>query len=240
MVFVARFTKGRHKSSPRLSFVTYIKARTHLAFWAERSYRLRGLPSPQKSTLYNQLTEVMHLSARKYNISVQGVLNRTSVGLAELRQLIDHDMISTPSIELAECHHLAWCIGRICSVRPGSIGPPRKADPEKFQFLRWRDITITRLPQKGMFMVDINFRNLKTNTVDPDKAATRANPIKELNCRVMPPKDQEGLIFSIPHRLLTIALRRDLLLDIASLNALIDGDKYNIMVRKSTTSVLPY
>jgi hypothetical protein len=94
--------------------------------------------------------------------------------------------------------------------------------------------------KKGIFMVDINFRNLKTNTVDPDKAATRANPIKELNCRVMPPKDQEGLIFSIPHRLLTIALRRDLLLDIASLNALIDGDKYNIMVRKSTTSVLPY
>lgn len=45
------------------------------------------------------------------------------VGLEELRQLIDHELISNRCAELSEEHQLAWCIGRVTAVRPGSIGP---------------------------------------------------------------------------------------------------------------------
>ncbi|KAL0470454.1 hypothetical protein QR685DRAFT_571571 [Neurospora intermedia] len=44
------------------------------------------------------------------------------VGLPELRMLIDHDILHTGSQEVAEVHHLAWALGRICALRPGSIG----------------------------------------------------------------------------------------------------------------------
>jgi hypothetical protein len=67
----------------------------------------------------------MRKAAQQYRLSLVGDVNRTQVGLAELRQLIDMDMVSTPSIEVAEGHHLAWCIGRVCSARPGSIAPSR-------------------------------------------------------------------------------------------------------------------
>jgi hypothetical protein len=189
LIFVARFTKGRHKTSPRLSYFTYVKARTHLLFCAERSYCLRIVPSPPRARLYNQMTEAMQAAARKFGLTLQGVLNRTFVDLDELRLLIDHELVSTPCIELSECHQLAWCLGRTCAVRPGSLGTPRRGvDSAKLQFLAWRDITITRIPNKpGMFMADIRFRNLKTNTVDLERASRLSHPNKVIECRVLPP-----------------------------------------------------
>ncbi|KAK3490488.1 uncharacterized protein B0T23DRAFT_443464 [Neurospora hispaniola] len=44
------------------------------------------------------------------------------VGLPELRMLIDYDILHPGSHEVAEVHHLAWALGRIYALRPGSIG----------------------------------------------------------------------------------------------------------------------
>jgi hypothetical protein len=79
-----------------------------------------------------------------------------------------------------------------------------------------------------MFMVDIVFRNLKTNTVDMERASTLSMPSKTLECRLMPPKITDNLIFSIPHRLLVIALRRGLLVGISTTDELLNGSQYNI------------
>jgi len=179
------------------------------------------------------------MAARKYNLSLHGVLNRTHVGLAELRQLIDQDMVSTPRIELAEQHQLAWCIGRVCAVRPGSIGRPEKGSaPGRLQFLAWRDVTITRsLDEPGMFIVKLVFRNAKGGNVDLQKASETNVNKKPLECVIMPPKNQHNLIFSIAHRLLIIALRRDLIVGIKTIDELLEGHQYNILVRKSMPSI---
>jgi hypothetical protein len=141
------------------------------------------------------------------------------------------DMVSTPSIEVAEGHHLAWCIGRVCSVRPGSIAPSRLGGKtEKKLFLTWRDIVLTRGDKKGNCRVEITFRSLKTTLEDPDTALNTNKRQESLQCNVMPPQATETLIFSIPHRLLVIALRRGILAGIDSLDSLFDGDRLNIIV----------
>jgi hypothetical protein len=172
VIFVARYAKGRSKNNADVSYRGLVKYRATMIFWARRSHSTRELPQIPGATLYNQITEAMRKAAQQYRLSLVGDVNRTQVGLAELRQLIDMDMVSTPSIEVAEGHHLAWCIiGRVCSVRPGSIAPSRLGGKtEKKLFLTWRDIVLTRGDKKGNFRVEITFRSLKTTLEDPDTA----------------------------------------------------------------------
>ena len=230
-MFIALRAKGRAKESVRISYRTLVGYRTAMIFWARRSHSLRELPAIPPSTLFNKLTEAIRHAAAHYGLTVTGPINRTHVGLAELRQMIDFDTINTPSIEVAEGHQLAWCIARVCSIRPGSIGPSKSSKNEKKLFLSWRDITLTRGAQKGQFEATIVFRSLKTNRADPESAlAPAVAGNKQLRCKVMPPQLVENLVFSIPHRLLVIALRRGYLDGIDSLDELLDGDKMNILV----------
>lgn len=174
----------------------------------------------------------MQAASRKYGLNVHRHTDRTYVGLAELRQLIDYDMMSTPSIEVAEGHHLAWCLGRVCSVRPGSIGPSKNSDKLKTgMYLTWRDLTFTRGAKEGEFRVDIVFRSLKTNFEDPASAPSNKSPqSRQLKCVVMSPQSIENLLFSIPHRLLVIALRRGILDGIENLDQLFESDLQHIQV----------
>lgn len=50
------------------------------------------------------------------------------IGLPELRMLIDYDILHPGSHEVAEVHRLAWALGRICALRPGSVGWSRIQD----------------------------------------------------------------------------------------------------------------
>lgn len=80
-------------------------------------------------------------------------------------------------------------------------------------------------------MADIRFRNLKTNTVDLERASRLSHPNKVIECRVLPPENQENLTFSLPHRLLIIAIRRGILAAVNTVDELLNGDQYNIAVR---------
>ncbi|RSL42177.1 hypothetical protein CEP53_012340 [Fusarium sp. AF-6] len=72
-------------------------------------------------------------------------------------------LINTPSIAVAENHHLPWCIGRIYAVRPGSLG---KSEHKKHQRLG------SALFDIG---VKVTFRNLKTNSGEPGRSSLKGN-----------------------------------------------------------------
>ncbi|KAM0200381.1 hypothetical protein ACHAPI_002806 [Fusarium lateritium] len=161
-------------------------------------------------------------------------MEMSKVGLAELRQLIDIDMITTPEISVAELHHLAWCIGRVCAVRPGSLARSdhRKADAIDKPFLTWGDIELSRDSEDGKFTAKITIRNLKTNYEDPEKARKKGSAPSKLKCIIKSPQITSNLIFSVPHRLLIIAIRRGILDGIETLDQLLSSELQYITIRQ--------
>jgi hypothetical protein len=154
---------------------------------------------------------------------------KTYLGFTEIRQLIENDMMRTASIEVAEQHHLAWCLARYLALRPGSIGAESYSGPNNKRHdahLTWRDLDIQRDgTEKGRFKVIITIRFWKQSR-DPD--AARVEP---KTYTIVSPPNPDQIIFSVPHRLLVIALRRGLLVDYTNINDLFAGDKLNILVR---------
>lgn len=145
-------------------------------------------------------------------------------------------MISSPSIEVAECHHLAWCIGRICAVRPGSLARSdnKPVDSPQKPFLTWNDIELSRDESNGKFSARLYFRNLKTNYEDPQKSMGKTAQASALTCIIKSPQNTENIVFSVPHRLLTIAIRRGILDGIETLDQLFSSTAKYISVRDTT------
>ena len=85
-MFIAIRAKGREKESVRISYRTLVAYRTAMIFWARRSHSLRELLAIPSLTLFNKLTEAIRHAAAYYGLIVTGLINRTHVGLAELRQ----------------------------------------------------------------------------------------------------------------------------------------------------------
>lgn len=102
-------------------------------------------------------------------------------------------------------------------------------------FLTWRDIKLLRGSEPGKFQARITFRNLKTNFADPEKAKEKGNLKSTLQCVISSPRQVDNLVFSVPHRLLTIALRRGLLDGIATIDELIKGDQHYLIVSNPST-----
>lgn len=78
------------------------------------------LPLPRSRTS----TWVIQLLAKKYGVDDRGTRPKSYLGIPELCQLLDVDMQSTPCIEYAESHHLAWLISRVTACHPSALGPP--------------------------------------------------------------------------------------------------------------------
>jgi len=76
---------------------------------------------------------------------------KTWLGLAELRQLLDHEAIHNRCIELSEEHQVLWCIGRFTALRPGSLCPSNKYGRTKP--LTWRNFSFAYGKEPGMFDV---------------------------------------------------------------------------------------
>ncbi|KAF5012448.1 hypothetical protein FDECE_1500 [Fusarium decemcellulare] len=120
------------------------------------------------------MTEMMRLLHKWFHLRTQNHanLNRTQVGTWELLQMMDTNIRETACIKLAECHHLAWVLGRIAALRPGSLAQPRTSRTDaRLPYLVWGDIIIERTEEKGKFIVQLTIRNLKTNAPDPEKAS---------------------------------------------------------------------
>lgn len=105
-------------------------------------------------------------------------------------------MSDTKCIELAEMHHLAWCIGQVYAIRLGSLGynPKNKNSIPHKKFLTWRDVEIFRGTSDGEFVADFTFRILKTNLEDPERANENDRPPRPLQCGVLSPKNNNNNI----------------------------------------------
>ena len=151
-------------------------------------------------------------------------------GKAELQIMIDDDM-SQPivKIQYVEQQHLAWIFGCICGIRPGSLGTH---DSDESQYLRWKDITIRREITsdghfEGRFSACISFKCLKSRNI----RVHRPNRYQQLRLTVRSARSPDHIPFSLPHRLLTILIRRGLLRDISSVEELFNNELMNVAIK---------
>lgn len=234
-----------HADQPQPSFITYafkqaaprsraadtIQVRTlcqyrdSLLFWGSWHYKKRGVAFPA-ARMFNEMVQSM-----RYVASVHGspMLRQEKpwLGLAELRQLLDHEAITNRCIELSEEHQLLWCIGRVTALRPGSLCPSgRYARTEP---LKWRSLVFTRGDEPGQWhcrltLDHIDIKRKQDRVTAPDEVSNQ--PVV-LNLTSPEP---QNLVFSPAHRLLVIALRRRLLKNIATLDDLFNSPFHEIRV----------
>jgi len=223
------YKKARPRSratGEHIEYQTLSQYRDSIIFWVPRMYADRGITPPNSSELHAEMTKMMRLVITKYPGAAKQTKEKTWLGLAELRQLLDYEMLNNRCIENSEQHQVAWLIGRTTAVRPGTLC---RIKDNRNEVLKWKHLEFTR-EGDGRFMVIINFVNIAIkNSNDPEKS-TRIS----FKCRIKAPT-AENMIFSIPHRLLVIALRRKAVLGvdaegIDAIDDVLSGDLYNIRI----------
>lgn len=172
----------------RISFKGYVKYRAALMFWTYRTRAMHNFKSElPRTTLYNNLSEIMEISAKRFGLELSGKVNVTHLGLPEIARTMDWDMLNTPCIEVAEGHHVAWCITRTCATRPGSIGIQPKA--EETQCLTLGDFEIMRDALPGHFTAIMDIRVLKSNRDHIKGAIKKAVQARTIRCVLTTPKN---------------------------------------------------
>lgn len=201
----------------RITYNSASTVRDHLLFWVSRVYRKRGGARPEHQILLQETTEALRSAAEEFQLKAAST-PKAYIGLAEIRFLMDREMRYAASVEVSECHSLAWAIARVTALRPGSLGAPRPdtvLDPSTDQsFLIWRDVQLKRLADVGSYMLRLKIRTWKGNP-------GIANVGRTFNLST--PTKSSNLIFSIPHRLIVIGLRRGVFEDFTDLDGLLSG-----------------
>jgi len=206
IIFTYIRVPGKKRRSGYIEMMSYNSLaayRESMLFWCNRKLPALRIKVPARSKMFDSMTEAMRFVQKKYG-SRRYRHPRAGLGLIELRQLLDHELTSCYSIELSEQHQVIWCIARQTACRPGSIGNDQHR-PD--QYLIWDDVVFERDKVTKRWNVIISFRHLKINYDDPEK---NRGQLRILHCYLKAP-NEDNLIFSVPHRLLTIALRRGLI-----------------------------
>jgi len=213
IVFVFTHTKGRIRNSGHVERITYKSLgqfRGSLSFWVPRKFADRNLEPPRPAVLFNSMTEQMRYVQCKYGNPNRG-RRLAGLGLVELRQLVEHAMTTSRSVEIAEQFSAICCLARQTAIRPGSIGWSKG---KRENYLRWKDCKFVNYGG-GNWTVIISFKHLKTNKDDPQAGTWRT-----LDCYLESP-NEPNLIFSVPHRLLMMALRHGKIVGMNSINDLV-------------------
>ncbi|KAF4954412.1 hypothetical protein FGADI_5278 [Fusarium gaditjirri] len=206
LVFAIERCVPRSIDDDSISYQVLVHYRRSMCFWVLRKYPERGIDPPKRCHLEATMTEMMRYLQN---------------------QMMDFDLRETPCIELAECHHLAWVLSRLAALRPGSLGMPDRMEGRHLPYLVWGDFQIERTSSIGVFYVKMTIRNLKTNSFDPEKAHTNQVLTISLNS----PKGTTTFELSAPHRILTIALRRGVLVGIDNLDDLFNQRQRHILIK---------
>ncbi|KAK3401534.1 hypothetical protein B0T20DRAFT_492252 [Sordaria brevicollis] len=238
IIGIGQFAKGRSHQSGVMSYSSYAQYRDAFMFWAHRTWNAADTPTattPQYCRLKNKLTAAMRLVASKGMVRVATRSKLTycnDVGMAELQMLVDYDLLNSRCKEVAEVHHLAWALGRICCFRPGSIGYSTPAHLKAGLFMKWRDVTILRGSEPGKFEIKLLVRSFKTNNPhDAHKASHKPELLRDQTFNIMPARNIDDMFLSAPHRFIAMAIRRRILKHYKTVDELFDGDRRQIMIK---------
>ncbi|KAG5759525.1 hypothetical protein H9Q72_012353 [Fusarium xylarioides] len=208
LVFAIERCVPRSIEDDSISYQVLVHYRRSMCFWVLRKYPERAIDPPKRGWLQATMTEMMRYLQNQVKI-------RT------------HRASSPNRTRLAECHHLAWVLGRLAALRPGSLGMPDRMGNRHLPYLVWGDLQIERTSTIGVFYVKMTIRNLKTNSIDPQKAHSNQVLTISLNS----PRGTMTFELSAPHRILTIALRRGVLVGINNLDDLFTQRQRYILIK---------
>lgn len=226
MVFAFRTAVSLDDVAKFIPYSTLATYRDTMLFWANRIYYQRGVQPPKLKRVLHMATKGIQFAYQTYGFGKrQPSKKHVSIGLEGLRQLLEREISSTTFIENSEQHQVIWCVLRQTGVRPSSIGCTWDHEAH----LIWRHLRFTRHPTEAVkISCHITFENLKTNYDDPENAMRQAGH-RIFECDLDNP-NSENIIFSVPHRLLVIALRRKLLVGIETIDEILEGTRFNIQV----------
>lgn len=135
---------------------------------------------------------------------------------------------STTLISTTEQQWIAWCVAFQTAIRPGSLGRGEASDRQEYS--RLRDLDLSRGQERGRFNLILTIRILKTNTNNMEQGVKGKHVNIALDMPLTTPQAKENIIFSVPHRILAMLLRRGALEGITSVAELINGTQQNITV----------
>lgn len=198
-------------------------------FWASRQLRLRGTTFAGRGQLYSGLVQSMRFVQMQYGDALQNKA-KPYLGVAEIRQLLDHEALNNRCIELSEQHQALWCIARISALRPSSLAPEVKLG--RTTPLKWKDFQFFRMQEPGKFrcVLTLDHVDIKRPS-DPMAAQKEQATTIPLRLNMTSPEVQ-NIVFSVPHRLLVIALRRAILEGIETIDDLLSSDLNEIRVKR--------
>ena len=208
----------------------------HLRSWLKSLRSAESGPFDWKYYVSTRLQQLYH------KLVVEGQLRPSSsdrhyLTRDDILYLIDEDMEGVvkegrqPHSTPTSLHHLAWCFGVTCGIRPGSLISSRQNAKEEFKdLLAWKDIQIPCA--NGAFLARVTFKRLKGKADDPLWEARRPHVLCIRSASTM-----ERFTLSIPECLLVELLDRDFLEhyprnDPSSLRrALFEGTKHSIAMK---------
>ncbi|SMY20838.1 unnamed protein product [Zymoseptoria tritici ST99CH_1A5] len=220
LLFVFKAAEPRSRTSGQyIKYQTLVQYRESLVFWVRHKARMRDAPFPSSKMRY-VMTEAMRAVVMAHPNEPASDAEKAFLGLGELRELFDYDMVHNKSIEYAEQQWAAWCLGRCTACRPGSIC---KASSHTNNLpLLWDRLEFLAGDEPGMWDLIVHFRNIRIKQpLDPEKALGQGDGSFRVTIKC---PDANNLIFSPAHRLLVIALRRGLLAGIETIEDLINCD----------------
>ena len=225
LITIFKITKPRSIVGSRtIAYSTLMTYRASLVFWIPRKLDQQHFRSVEETRLFLKMTEVMKGVWTQYGDHAEyAVKESVLIGMPELIQLLDYETYSNVCIEVSEQHMAAWCLGRFTACRPGSLGDSR----HRVGHMQLKDLTITRGREPGMFDMVVTFRHLKTNSVDPEKAAVQNT--RTVKCYLRCPISAY-ITVSFAHRVLAMLLRRKALQDFETVDELLNSEKMHIKV----------
>ncbi|EME77334.1 uncharacterized protein MYCFIDRAFT_179910 [Pseudocercospora fijiensis CIRAD86] len=203
--------------SPRLA--TIISRRWSLRHWIKNKL---GNKAPNYRTYHSKTNKSLHYAARVFGINKKAK-TKAYFGRQELRFMIDADMHRTEYVDVAEQHHLAWILGCICGVRPGSLGFTSKR-PDNY--MRWKHVKITRSEQIK-FTVELEFEYLKGYNDDDGELHSG-----DLIMTVTPPENPDNIPLNPGYYMLLILLRRGFLKRYENFSQLLAGHDHHISIKE--------
>jgi len=204
-----------------MDYASLIAYRDALLFWTLRCFKKRGRNVPSEATLHENITDSVNWVQKDFGIRNRKVIH-ASIGLPELRQLLDYEMSASKNIEVSEQHQVLWCFFRQTAARTDLL---RWNTQREENLLRWKDIKFVNRGQ-GKWLTIITLDHLQTSFYDPQELRIQGRDVH------MDSPNADNIIFSVPHRLLVIAIRRGILRSVKTIDEVLSTNLAFLLIKE--------